>query len=113
MFTDAHLARVVGGSKYCIQCQDSLNTYVQTWNIEGLEHDFGCVLSILRSVQRRLCQNEVVSFRVNSQRPGKHKAHLGHKFTTARAAALVTTRKLFMLQALPAGVSLCWCIKYI
>ena len=26
--TEAHLARVVGSSKTCIQCKDSLNAYV-------------------------------------------------------------------------------------
>lgn len=110
MITVAYLARVVGGGKSRIQCQDSLDPYVQTWNIEGLKHDFRCVLSILRSVQRRLCQNEVVSFRVNSQRPGKHQAHFqGAKttgFTTARAAAHVTRHKLFY-----ASGSTSWCLS--
>jgi len=106
MFTDAHLARVVGGSKSCIQCQDSLNPYVQTWNIEGLKHDFGCVLSILRSVQRRLCQYEVVSFRVYSQRPGKHKAHLDHRIHHSKGCSACDDA-----QVVYASGSTSWCLS--
>lgn len=31
-----------------------LNSDVETWDVEGLEHDLCCVLSVLRRVERRL-----------------------------------------------------------
>ena len=41
------------------RCWNVLETYlnsdVETWNIEGLEHDLCCVLSVFWCVEWRLC----------------------------------------------------------
>ncbi len=61
--TLAHGARF--GARYlCIKCESRLDTNEQTFNVECLEHNLCHLFSILRSIKRRLSQNESVLFRL-------------------------------------------------
>ena len=44
-----------------------MNGDVKTGDVEGFEHDFGGILAVLRRVERRLRQQEVVVFRLGAQ----------------------------------------------
>lgn len=44
----------VGGPR-CGQRKDSLHCNVEAFDVERLEHDLGCLFSVLRGIQRRLC----------------------------------------------------------
>ena len=49
------------------ECKDGLHRYVKARDVEGLEHDLRRVFPVLRRVQRRLRQKEVVVLRIAAQ----------------------------------------------
>lgn len=58
---------LIGFANLCVKGQRGLHTDEEAFNIEGLKHDFSDLLSVFRSVHRRLCQDESVVFRLTFQ----------------------------------------------
>jgi hypothetical protein len=47
--------RIILACPRCCKREDGLDSYIEAFHVEGLEHDLGRVFPIFRRVERRLC----------------------------------------------------------
>jgi hypothetical protein len=101
-----------------IQSEGSLDTNEESLDIEGLEHDLCHLLSVLRGVEWRLCQDEAVLFRLTSQlRVDSSVPELFHSFPVLNLPATDDILKivgLLMLKCLVSDVVVeLWVLEFL